>query len=66
MGKLKAYASRALNEHFGSRGKRWSRHGSTRRIWSPVELEAILRYVIDRQGERMAWYENPDRGPDAR
>jgi REP element-mobilizing transposase RayT len=66
MGKLKAYASRALNDSFGQRSKRWSRHGSTRRVWSPTELEATLRYVLDRQGERMACYENPDRWPEVR
>jgi REP element-mobilizing transposase RayT len=61
MGRLKAYASRALNDRFGYRCKRWSRHGSTRRVWSPVELEVTLRYVVGGQGEPMAVYENPDR-----
>jgi REP element-mobilizing transposase RayT len=66
MGKLKAYASRALNKRFGHRSKRWTRHGSTKRVWSPVALEATLSYVLDRQGERMACYENPDRWPHVR
>ena len=66
MGKLKAYASRALNRCCGQTPKRWSRHGSTRRLWSPVEVDATVDYVLHRQGDPMATYEQPDRWPTIR
>ncbi len=61
MGKLKAYASRVLNRRGGQNSKRWSRHGSTRRLWSPMEVDAAVEYVVYRQGEAMAVYERLDR-----
>ena len=61
MGKLKAYTSRALNRHGGHDPKRWTRHGSTRRLWSPGEVDTAVHYVIHRQGAPMAVYEKPDR-----
>ena len=55
---IKAYASRDLNKHFlcVNKGKYWSRHGSTRYVWSSMFLYPAMEYVIDRQGERMACY----------
>jgi REP element-mobilizing transposase RayT len=53
---LKAYASRRLTS-FGFDDpfrKRWTRHGSTRYIWKEADLEAVVRYVIEEQGEPMA------------
>ena len=61
MGKLKSYASRALNRCQGRHPKRWSRHGSTRRLWSPREVDSTVEYVVHRQGDPMAVYEKPDR-----
>ncbi|MFN0167014.1 MAG: hypothetical protein ACKV22_11350 [Bryobacteraceae bacterium] len=60
---LKAYASRALNRAgLDDPGrKRWSRHGSTRYLWKPEEVEKAIAYVADRQGEPMAVYVNEDR-----
>ena len=61
LGRLKAYASRALNSEFGRRQKYWSRHGSTVRIWSRTGVEDTVDYVVRRQGRPMAVYENPRR-----
>jgi REP element-mobilizing transposase RayT len=63
MGDLKAHASRKLNEADldGANRKRWTRHGSTRYLWKPDDVEAAIIYVISEQGQPMAVYENPDR-----
>ena len=56
---LKAYASRTLNECGLDEGrpKRWARHGSTRWLWTGRELDRVVRYVVDEQGEAMEVYE---------
>ena len=61
LGKLKAYASRALNKRFGRRARYWARDGSTRWLWNPREVDDVVEYVLDRQGVRMEAYENPGR-----
>jgi REP element-mobilizing transposase RayT len=58
MNDLKSCASRRLNE-LGLDGpdrKRWARHGSTRWLWKREHVSAALQYVIEGQGERMAFY----------
>jgi len=64
MNAFKSYASRALNLHAPSHcGRlRWARHGSTRYLWSPESVAAAVRYVLEQQGEPMAWYQAPERG----
>ena len=58
MNDLKSYASRHLN----SLGldtpdrKRWARHGSTRWLRDRENVEAAIRYVIEKQGDPMAVY----------
>jgi hypothetical protein len=64
LSKLKAYASRALNQNFGRRPKRWTRHGSTRRLWSPIEVDLAMDYVLRQQGKPMEVYEFMDRWSD--
>jgi REP element-mobilizing transposase RayT len=64
LAKLKAYATRDLNKRFGRRAKRWTRHGSTRRLWSAYEVDAAVDYVLNRQGEPMEVYEFADRWSD--
>ena len=54
MAKLKAYASRALNESFGHRKRWWAAHGSTRWLWDIHETTAAVHYVIGAQGARMS------------
>jgi hypothetical protein len=33
--------------------KRWTRHGSTRYLWTPDQVEAAIRYVLGQQGDVM-------------
>jgi hypothetical protein len=61
LSKLKAYASRALNRRFGRRLKRWARHGSTQRLWSPLEVDLAMDYLLRQQGKPMEVYEFMDR-----
>ena len=61
MNKLKAYASRALNEQFGRKDHRWTRHGSTAWVWKALQVDSVVDYVVRQQGRSMAVYENPNR-----
>ena len=56
LGKLKAYASRALNRAAGRRYKRWSYHGSTVYLWRSGDVHDAVEYVYARQGAPMARY----------
>ncbi len=58
MSDLKGRASRNLNRSgFDSaERKRWTRHGSTKHLFRNEDVEARIRYTLDEQGERMAWY----------
>ena len=40
----------------GSGRKRWARHGSTRWLLNRDDVAAAIRYVVDRQGEPMAFW----------
>ena len=64
LGKLKASASRALNQQFGSLRRYWTREGSTRWLWTPYEVNDTVEYVVERQGAPMAVYENRTRWQD--
>src|SRR5579863_8251480 len=52
MNAFKSYASRAFNlREPQTKGKlRWARHGSTRYLVSSDEVEAAVRYVLEKQG----------------
>ncbi len=56
MNDFKAYASRRLNAVMPEWVDlpKWTRHGSTRYLWKPTDLEAAIRYVVEEQGEPMA------------
>ena len=60
MNDFKAYASRGLNDAgFDNRErKRWTRHGSTRKLWTWEAVEAAIHYVVREQGEPMAVWED--------
>jgi len=60
MNKIKAYASRALNEAGleSKETKRWTRHGSMRYLWTNESVEAAINYVVDDQGEPMAVFKD--------
>lgn len=51
---FKAYASRLLNRSESPGTKRWTRHGSTRYLWTRESVEAAVRYVVESQGAPMA------------
>jgi REP element-mobilizing transposase RayT len=53
---LKAWATRRMVEHrLLAQGVRaWSRHGSTRHLWSLGGLEVACRYVLEEQGPPLA------------
>ena len=53
MSSFKAYATRRLRkEHlFDSKDKIWSRHGSTRYLWTENHLELAIDYVLYGQGD---------------
>jgi REP element-mobilizing transposase RayT len=57
----KAYATRRLKEagFDCDRRRRWTEDGSTRFLWRAEQVEAVVRYVVDEQGERMEVYEAP-------
>ena len=50
---FKSWSTRRLQEGgLAPRGQRvWSRHGSTRYLWSPCAVEAACAYVRDQSGE---------------
>jgi REP element-mobilizing transposase RayT len=50
---LKAWATRRMVERraLAPRVRAWSRHGSTRYLWTPEGVASACRYVIDGQGE---------------
>jgi hypothetical protein len=58
LGKLKSFASRALNERFGKIERRWARHGSTIWLWDPHRLQRAVDYVVREQGRPMELYVN--------
>jgi REP element-mobilizing transposase RayT len=53
---LKTAASRRLNAAYPTEhGRtRWTRHGSTRYLWTEEAVAQKIRYVLDEQGEPMA------------
>jgi hypothetical protein len=53
MTEFKTSASRALNRLEGKR-RRWARHGSTRRLFRDRDVQEVIGYVVDGQGEPMS------------
>ena len=58
MNDLKTATSRRLNQDYPTEhGRtRWTRHGSTRYLWSEEAVADKVRYVLDGQGEPMDRY----------
>jgi REP element-mobilizing transposase RayT len=57
MNDFKSYASRALNRvEDGTERKRWAHHGNTRWLWEDQNVREAIRYVIEEQGEPMAFF----------
>lgn len=59
MSDLKARASRNLTRAgLDDRDRlRWTRHGSTRHLFTPDQVEAKIHYVLHEQGQPMALYD---------
>jgi REP element-mobilizing transposase RayT len=59
MSDFKAWASRRLRERFAEDvdRDRWTQHGSTKYLWNEPALEETTVYVIDGQGEPMAYFD---------
>ena len=55
MNDIKTAASRRLNKAYpGENGRtRWTRHGSTRYLWTDDAVAEKVRYVLEEQGEPM-------------
>ena len=58
MNDFKARASRELNKlGVDSQIKRWTRHGSTRHLYTELSVAEAIVYVLDEQGPKMAVYD---------
>jgi REP element-mobilizing transposase RayT len=64
VGEIKSYTSRALNQAFGYKRKRWVRHGSTVWLWDHARFRNAVEYVVFEQGKPMALYVNPILWPE--
>ncbi len=65
MSDVKARASRDLNAA-GIDGvrTRWTRHGSTRHLFSEGQVSAAVRYTLEEQGRPMARYDGTGEGAE--
>lgn len=52
---MKSFATRRLREMrlVGEDRRLWSRHGSTRYLWKPREVQEACRYVVESQGDEL-------------
>jgi hypothetical protein len=59
MNTFKSYASRTLNGTAldAPKRQRWSRHGSTRHLWTTESVSTAIHYVVCEQGEPMAFFQ---------
>ncbi len=58
MADFKAYATKAIRQSNNSTPKfkkYWTRHGSTKYLWTKESLASAIRYVKNEQGEMMAF-----------
>jgi len=64
---FKAYATRAIrkcNNEQTTIKKYWTRHGSTKYIWTKESLASTMRYVRDEQGKIMAFGATENQSPE--
>lgn len=56
MNTMKSWATRRMREKgvLDAGSKAWTRHGSTRYLWKPEQLQAACRYVCEGQGVDLA------------
>lgn len=60
---FKVISNRALNK-LEIKRRRWARHGSTRYLWTKLEIDRAVRYVVCGQSPSMLLYEAPPSVPD--
>jgi len=55
MNAFKSYATRRLRENglIGSKDRVWSRHGSTRYLWTAEHVSSAVEYVVNGQGDEL-------------
>jgi len=61
---FKAYATRAIRAANNSKTiikKYWTRHGSTKYLWTTESLASAIRYVKNEQGKMMSFTQSPER-----
>ena len=61
MANFKAYATRAINRHQDGQktiSRYWTRHGSTKYLWTKQDLASAVKYVKNEQGNIMAYAES--------
>jgi len=59
MDSFKAYATKALRAAglVNKDGKQWSRHGSTRYLWTDDHIVAAVDYVVNGQGDELPTFD---------
>jgi REP element-mobilizing transposase RayT len=59
MGDFKAWCSRRIREQFSepSERERWTRHGSTKYLWSAEQIQEKVAYVVEGQGTRLEYFD---------
>ncbi|MCK5920935.1 MAG: transposase, partial [Methylococcales bacterium] len=60
MASLKAWATRKLRQSGYDFPKVWTRHGSTKYIFTREKMLEKIHYVVHEQGEMMAYYIDPE------
>ena len=65
MSDLKARASRELTKDGwdDAERRRWTRHGSTKHLFTESQVHEKIRYTLDAQGTRMAWFDGINNEP---
>jgi REP element-mobilizing transposase RayT len=65
MNDIKTAISRRLNKAFPNEANviRWTRHGSTRYVWTETVLDEKICYVVEGQGSSMAVFDGRDNNP---
>lgn len=67
MADFKAYATRVIRERGQDETivkKYWTRHGSTKYLWTKESLASAIQYVETEQGKMMAFGRTNDRSPE--
>jgi REP element-mobilizing transposase RayT len=60
MADFKSWASRRLREafHEDADRDRWTQHGSTRYLWNEAAVAEKVEYVVNEQGDPMAYFDH--------